>query len=135
MSEILQQAVYTPHNDTYTCSGHRHDYVTFEDKKGLGHFLDGGTDYSRRSFRGDKAEMKRLGIVDWCLYSRHSWATICKRLLWGTRGKKGNEPLRKRPIASFELDHLKAIIANIPAINPLHKAVVLYWIERKEGER
>ena len=131
MSELIQQAVFTPFNNKYHVSKHRHDYVSFFDANNKSHFIDGGTDYCRRSFLGTSEDMKGMGIKDWCLTSRDSWKKICQRLLWGTRGKKGDEPLEYRPIASFDLPHLRAIIVHCPDINPMHKAVVLHWIEVK----
>ena len=58
------------------------------------------------------------------------------RLLWGTRGKDGSQPMTYRPIRELAqrpdgVEHLRAILKNCLNIAPLHKRVVEYWLDRQ----
>lgn len=124
----------------YLHSSHRHDYVSFDFGDGSHVFLDGGDinhggGYYTRSniYIQEGAPIYRNGykVEHWSLTNEDSFGKICERLLWGHRGKDGKQPLTKAPLSSFSKEHLEAIIANIPNINPLHKSVAEYLIFTK----
>lgn len=105
---ILQNAVYVPELG-YLRSAHRHDYITFE-AQGDEFMIDGGNEYLRRNFTSDVD----LGFVDYTLTSESTLEEIYDRLLWGTYGKDGKQPLKWLPICELETDHLCAILDHTP---------------------
>jgi hypothetical protein len=121
MSFILQNAIYIPSKDLYLISLHRHHFNIDLD---TGCACDGGKDYLKRT--GDRALW-----TDWSVMSDTPDLTKHHRLLWGTRGKDGKEPISFRPISSLELDHLKAILANC-SVSPLTEETIKYWIKVRE---
>lgn len=140
MSEIIQNAVFISEADLYLKSEHRHDYVSYTFKDGLVLDLDGGLDYCKRA--GDL--YKLLDPVEryqeMCLSTDDPFSHIAEHLLWGTRGKAGDEPLTYRPIKELAarpdgLQHMEAILKNCLNINPLHKRVVQHWLAHHEAAK
>lgn len=140
-SQLWQNAIYIPEDDLYLKSSHQHDYVehvfTKEPKRTIA--LDGGLEYCRRV--GDLYDLDEEGrYVEWIVVSTDSFDVIAQKLLWGTRGKNGDEPLTYRPIKELAarpdgIAHMKAILANCLNIGPLHKRVVEYWLAHNEATR
>ena len=124
---IIQNAVYVPEQNVYLKSANRHDYIVFE-SQGDSFFIDGGNEYLRRSFRSDVD----LGFVDYTLTNESSLQEIYDKLLWGTYGKKGNEPLRWLPIRTLEESHLKAILNQVPNVHPLIVATIRHHLSLKQ---
>lgn len=125
----------------YLHSSHRHDYVSFDFGDGSSTFLDGGDIFNGGGYYSrcniyiqDDTPVYRNGhkVEDWFLHRDSTWERICERLLWGHRGKDGKSPLTKAPLNSFTKEHLEAILANVPNINPLHKSVVNYLLATKD---
>lgn len=130
---LLQQAVFIPDQDIYLKSCHQHDFVSHKwlSKNGIERFyaLDGGTSYCRRV--GD-LDLKDTEVIDWCVYDTDTFETAAAKLLWGTRGVKGDQPLRYRPISSLTLTHLKAILKTQPQIKgTVVEKVIKHWIDLK----
>ena len=48
-------------------------------------------------------------VVDWSIDENTPYETYKERLLWGTHGIKGDQPLEFRPLSSLSVDHLQAI--------------------------
>jgi len=130
--ELIQNAVYIKEADLYIKSNHRHDFVTHTFKDGRTLSLDGGLDYPRRV--GDLLSLVDDGAYEeMCLNTETPFEEIADKLLWGTRGKDGTQPLTYRPIKELAskpdgINHMRAILANCPAIGPWHKRVVQHWL-------
>lgn len=112
---ILQNAVKIiedPNNITYLVSFRRHDYVVHQFKDGTDIMLDGGClgggggYYVRSNGLLDRPNQ----CQDWMLNDNDDFQKIKDRLLWGTRGKSGKEPLKWVPLKECETDHLKNIL-------------------------
>jgi len=131
MPTLLQNAAYVYEEDLYLVSSHVHDYIEHTlaaDSSVL--ILDGGREYCRRG--GDFIRLDAQNrYQEYCLTDEDPFEVIAAKLLWGTRGKDGKQPLRFRPIKEFEVDHLRAILANCPNIGPAHKRVVEHWLAEK----
>jgi hypothetical protein len=123
--DIIQNAIYIPEDDVYIKSLHVHDFVSYTTKKGKSVAVDGGCDYLKRSY-DDKTIYQEYSLTE-----ADPIETIREKLLWGTYGKDGKQPLKFKPIKSLEVDHLAAILANVPNLQPIISEVVKYWIEKK----
>ncbi len=103
MGRIIQNAVKDITSGTYYQSTHVHDYVGFK-HNGQNHFIDGGQEYLRRSFANSDQ------IVDWSLYDDSPHDLIKRRMLWGTYGLYGDQPLKWVPLFECTTEHLQAIL-------------------------
>ena len=136
--KIIQNAIHILGEDIYLKSEHVHHYVTHTFPDGLTISIDGGTEYCKRSGDFEKIEGR---YEECCLHEEspfEGWVT--DSLLWGSRGKDGKTPLFYRPIKDFALRedglaHMKAILANVLCINPLHKRVIEYWVNKLEQKQ
>ena len=127
---ILQNAIYIPKLDKYFKSVHVHDYVGFEVDGKMG-FIDGGNEYFRSGgIASTRARGDGIVIYDYRLDENSSILDVLEKLLWGTRGKSGKQPLTYKPIKDLELDHLKEI-ATFKSFSYLHLFVINYWIQEK----
>ena len=130
---LIQNAIKITENhpeEIFLVSSHRHDFQQYRFKDGTTMFVDGGTDYVRRG--GDDVEKPLEGYatkwVDWCLDDKVPFDTIKARLLWGTRGKDGKQPLKYVRLAACETEHLEAILDYMPegvGISPLYRNVII----------
>ncbi len=142
MSTLIQNAAYCIEDDVYIISTHRHDYVTHVFRDGLKLSLDGGAGpdgYTRRVGDLYKLLDPVARYEERCLLDSEPFEHIAEHLLWGTRGKAGDEPLSYRPIKELAyraegIEHLRAILRNCPAIGPFHKRVVEHWLAVREAE-
>lgn len=134
---LIQNAIHIVKDDTYLVSAQVHDYVEhiFEEKepgtdRSLTIAVDGGLEYTRRA--GALFDCSEMGLYEeWYLTTDDTFIVIADKLLWGTRGKDGDQPLTYRPIKEFVPDHLQAILNNCPARSKWHDMVVRYWLTRK----
>ncbi len=137
MSHLITNAVYIPEDDIYIASTHRHDFVCHKLRDSKEICVDGGTgpdSYGRRV--GDIIELDEAGrYIEWCVMSDDPFERIADMLLWGTRGKGGDQPLRYRPIKTFTREHLAAILDTQLNINPIHKRVVEHWLPLARSEQ
>ena len=119
--QIIQNALWIPETDTFIKSLDRHDFVSVNYN---GHLVavDGGTDYFRSTI--PTGYLATGEVVSYHLTTNSTIEEVKQKLLWGTRGKKGDEPLTWRPIRSLQLDHLIAIWDNVPNLDPLVKFVI-----------
>ncbi len=118
MNKIIQNAMKTV-DGTIITSGSVHDYVEYE-----GHSVDGGGDYFRYGYPSgckDKIELLFLNEND-------SLEMKKKKLIWGTRGKDGKQPLKWVKLIECETDHLKAILKQVTPHQP-HTEVIQSILE------
>ena len=120
---LIQNVLYVPEQDFYYVSQHAHDYVHIELDDGKNMFIDGGTDYQRS---GGDLQLLGTRFMDYSLRADSSDEDKNHKMVWGTRGKKGDEPLTYRPIRTFTKQHLAALKA-LNYLPPHHRAVVEYW--------
>ena len=57
---------------------------------------------------------------------------LYENIIWGTRGKNGDEPLTYKLLKDLEIDHLCAIKDTQSISNQMRKAI-LYWLSEKSG--
>lgn len=82
-------------------SRHTHDYVTCE----CGDVTtDGGTSYFHRGWKDGAT------YTDMSLYEDSNFEEIREVLVWGSRGKKGDQPLIFLPLSKLETDHLNTLL-------------------------
>jgi hypothetical protein len=140
---LLQNAIYVPEDDLYLVSLHRHDFRGHKLRDGKMLCVDGGVGedgYGRRV--GDLAELDEAGrYIEFCLTDEDPFETrIAQMLLWGSAGKDGKDTMTFRPIKEWAyredgVGHLRAILANVPNISPIHKRVVEYWLAKRAQEQ
>lgn len=81
-NKLIYSAITTP-DGTILHSKHRHDYVSYTDTtSGETYFLDGGTDYQRRSVNTEPA-------IDLSVYMQDEHDLKRRFFLWKTYGKDG----------------------------------------------
>lgn len=125
MPVLIQNAVKCLECGEMLQSIHRHDYVKCSCPNGT--MTDGGNEYHR--YGG--ADMNK--VEHYTIYKGESFEDIKKKLLWGTYGKDGDQPLKYVRLIDCETEHLQAIIKDVAKINPLHRGVILsILIERGE---
>lgn len=127
MNNIIQNAVKIIDSDKiiYLKSIHRHDYVCYESPNGY-YSLDGGLDYLKRGYSPES----KLIIENYSLVSNSTFEEKVNKLLWGTRGKNGDEELTFKPLKDLDKEHLGAILET-QNVSELYREVINYWIERK----
>jgi hypothetical protein len=113
---IIQNAVKITEDgkDFYLISTHVHDFAQYVFKSGRYYAVDGGNEYLRRAYNINDDESECIKL--WCLSEQSSLNEICQKLLWGTYGKNGDEPLKYVPLASLTKAHLKNILKTQPQI-------------------
>lgn len=109
MKTLVYNAIRTP-DGTVLESRHCHDYVTHVDKNGKEYILDGGLDYVRRSINGDEVLLQ--------VYMEDGHEKVREFLKWGTRGIKGDEPLRYIPLKDMTTDHIQACLDTQSSMRP-----------------
>lgn len=127
MDEILQNAIYIKSQDKYYLSRNRHDFVAYKIGKYEG-FIDGGKDYFRASVLPN--ELKD-DVVHFHLMEKSPKKLIREKLLWGSYGVKGNEPLTYRPLISLEKSHLKAIL-KMDTISKIYRDTIQSILKSKK---
>lgn len=98
---IYFSGMRTP-DGTFLVSRNRHDYVSYKDENGKHYFLDGGNDYIRSSANGDEVYIT--------VTEETPFEVARQYVSWGTRGIKGDQPLRYVPIDLLTSGHIHAII-------------------------
>jgi hypothetical protein len=116
---IIQNAAWDIEHDIYYQSIGRHDYITWENSGGK-FMIDGGRAYFR------SCVWDRPGYsVPLYLTNTSSAEDVITKLLWGSYGKDGKQPLTWRPIRMLETDHLLAILANVTFKSPLDPSLLV----------
>ena len=109
-SKLFQNAGYCSVCDKIFVSIHGHDFT------GCQHgFIDGGTSYVRGG-----GNLQSLAV-----YTSDSRESIKDKLVWGTYGKNGDEPLKRKFLKDLDTDHLQAILTTQTRIHPLRKQAIL----------
>jgi len=121
---MIQNAVFLPICGEYRISTHRHDFVAFKldgskvNKGDSYFFIDGGLDYCRTNF------VNHPSIVSMNIEDNADEDTIYNKLLWGSKGKSGKEPVKYSLLKDLEIDHLRAILATQHHIDPICRQVI-----------
>ena len=108
MRKLVLNRIRTP-DQTVLTSRHRHDFVSHKDKNGEIYICDGGTEYIRRSINNEPYE-------DLSLYSDDPFEILRENIIWGSRGKHGNEPLHYKSISNMSSNHIKSILSNCKVV-------------------
>lgn len=108
---ITQNAVRTP-DGTYLVSGHTHDFRYHIDANSLYYMRDGGYDYIRSNpdYIGDECKGEDLTLM-----SDDPFELVREKLLWGSYGKSGKEPLHYIRLKDMEEDHIANVIEYLNA--------------------
>ena len=122
---LIQNAVKITENYpniVYLVSAHRHDYNTYTFKDGSTVSVDGGNSYRRRAYSGK--DSYDTNWMEWCIDDTEPLYAIKEKLLWGTFGKSGKEPLKYVLLKNCETSHLEKILEQ-KNIGALYKKVIL----------
>lgn len=106
MSQIIQNAVRVKQTGKIYISRNVHDFVSILLPNKQEYFIDGGKDYFRRGY----SKTAKKYIEDISLTVNDKFEDICDKLVWGTYGKNGKEPLTWVLLKNCETDHLKNIL-------------------------
>lgn len=104
---ITQNAIMTP-DSTYLVSSSNHDYQAHTDSNGVLYSVDGGYEECTWSNGNGQEECLRLSSDDQFLEVR-------EKLLWGSYGKSGKEPLHHIRLKDMEEDHIANVIEYLNA--------------------
>jgi hypothetical protein len=122
---IIQNAAYCKKCNQIVISNSHHDFKTCTCSNVS---VDGGTCYLRRS-------INEIDLYEeLTLTSESTLDQIMNKLVWGTRGKDGNEELHYFLIKSLDISHLQAILDNVKNIEPLHAYTIKYWFNDKKAK-
>jgi hypothetical protein len=102
MTQIVANRLKTP-DGTILHSMHRHDYVTHIDANGEEYMLDGGMDYIRTNVNIVAGEYLTV-------YTNDNHSVIREVFTWGTRGPRGDQPIRRIYLKNMDIDHINAIL-------------------------
>jgi hypothetical protein len=109
-SFIVQNAVQTP-DGTILISTHRHDYQSYTDGNGHTYMVDGGYDYIRRAVPID--ENGKPMCESLTLHSDSPFEEVREKLLWGTYGRNGEQPLSYVRLKDMEENHIVNVLQMI----------------------
>ena len=119
----------------YLRSSHRHDFNRYVFSNGSYTYTDGGLDYIHRG--STENIPSNVKVEDFSLNSQDNFSRIRARLLWGTRGKSGHEPLSYVRIVDCSTSHLRNILKyefplgkKLEAV-PLHLKVIKSVLESR----
>ena len=134
---IIQNAVRITERKkvTHLISTHRHHYNVYTFENGSTYAVDGGTDYIKRGLSSKEYPSDCL-IENYNLSKDFEFSVIADKLLWGTRGTSGKEPLVYRPFKDLSLKHLNAILTFSQYVTPLsglQLEVINFWIKQKSS--
>ena len=115
--KLIQNAVFHKKDGRFYISTNVHDWVEFK-LDGETAFIDGGTEYRRSSF------LEHPDIEEYSLYEDSSDEEVYNKLLWGTYGKYGNQPLTWVLLKDCSREHLEAILATQKHLGPDAEKVI-----------
>ena len=101
MNNLIYNAIRTP-DGTILESCSVHDFVSHTDANGKFYAVDGGLEYLKRCGDMDYEELS-LTLED-------DFSKIRDTLQWGTRGKDGDQPLKKVKIKDLDTEHILNIL-------------------------
>src|SRR5579871_6552382 len=92
---------------TYLVSTHTHDFVSYKFANGEIYFADGGLSYYRRGYKKipEGVEINNFCLDDESSASPSTFLEIREKLLWGSRGIDGKQPLTFKPIKECDRAH------------------------------
>ena len=124
---LVRQSIKTP-DGTILESRHRHDYVTHMDSISHEEYMvDGGIDYCRQNINKVRAE-------DLSVYLEDGIEKVRDAVMWGTRGKFGDQPLRHVKLSEMTDDHVEACLETQLRMHPHYReAFVMELAYRKEN--
>ena len=124
---IYQNAFRNKETGEIFASTHVHDFqgCTFSD--GTTFFVDGGTEYLRCGGNGTLHESLTLTSDD-------SIEEIQSKLIWGTRGPLGDQPLKLVLLCECETDHLNKILMLADLSELYRNTIQLILEERNESK-
>ena len=129
---IIRNSLITP-DGTELISRHRHDYVEYTDANGKVYMVDGGTDYLKRSANGDEIDTS-IVVAD----TDYGENVVRENLMWGTRGKSGDEPLRWVALKDMETEHIEAVLEAVDQmvgyINPFRRKAMEHELHLRETQ-
>jgi len=97
--QLIANIIMTPKGEILR-SYHRHDCVLYVED-GVTYMCDGGIDYQRRGGRP---------YTDLSVYSDDPFEDVRLFLVWGTRGKSGDEPFKYVALCDMTRDHIQAVL-------------------------
>lgn len=121
---LIQNAVKCLRCGEIIQSVSRHNYVTCQCDNSV--MVDGGLDYER--YGANNMDL----IESYHLYNNDNFEDIKAKLLWGTRGINGDQPLKWVPLISCDSNHLNNILKNVKKLNPIHNRVILSILEDRK---
>lgn len=124
--QLIQNAVRVRHTGEILVSKHQHDFIEFDSPYGPC-AIDGGRAYMRRL--GNPKAWDELAVS-----AALPTFLKAKQLVWGTRGIRGDEPLRFILLCEATTDHLKAILANGTPGEAHHRAII-HILKERDGSR
>ncbi len=138
--KLIQQAVYIKSTNEFVISRHVHDFKQFfVEHEGVQYDLhiDGGTDYLHQTTTVDEL-IEKGAIESYILYNTDSVDDIYNKLLWGSYGKDGKQPLTHKRIKDCSYDHLNSIVKMVytdedKPKDTYHEMVIRYWLKHKES--
>ena len=101
MQDLIYNAIRTP-DGTILESRSVHDFVGCTDANGKFYAADGGLEYLKRCGDNDYEELS-LTLDD-------DFSKIRRVISWGTRGKYGDQLLKKTKIKNLDTDHILSIL-------------------------
>lgn len=123
MPKLIQNAIRIKDSNHILWSRSTHDYQEHD-----GYSVDGGYDYINLSYPVGKLDNIELLMI----YDDEPFESSMKKLLWGTYGKSGKEPLKYVILFECETDHLNNIIKNMTKISDYYKINILHILEYRK---
>lgn len=125
MKNLLCNSLTTP-DGTVLHSYHRHDYKEHIDSvTGELYIIDGGLEYLRTSINTVPATYTTI-------YTDDPHDIIRETFVWGTYGKKGDQPLKYVTLMELTDNHIDAIIETQKNLRDYIKQVFLNEIEYRK---
>ena len=123
MNNLIYNAIRTP-DGTILESRSVHDFVGYTDANGKFYAADGGLEYLKRCGDNDYEELS-LTLDD-------DFSKIRRVISWGTRGKYGDQPLKKTKIKNLDTDHILSIL-DLHYLGNKFKIILEKELEFREG--
>lgn len=121
MSKLIQNSIRIKDSNYILWSRSTHDYQEYN-----GYSIDGGNDYINLSYPFDKLDNIEMLII----YDDDPIESSMKKLIWGTYGKSGREPLKFVKLFDCETEHLNNILKNMSnTISDYYKINILHILE------
>lgn len=121
---ILRNSLTTP-DGTEIRSMHRNDFQTHTDANGKVYMVDGGLDYFKRSVHKDQVDTS-VTIDD------PTDPEVRNHMVWGTRGKDGDQPLTYVLLRDMETSHIEAILHQYNNLNMFYRQAFQHELSQRE---